>query len=285
MMLLLGAEVSFCEPGEPNQKPHIEAFFRTWSTQIVHSMSGTTFSGITAKGDYNSEKHALYTLDQVKVFFSRWLDTYHNDLHSGLEMSPHEAWTTCLEHEFEPRKFAQEDLRRYFWRMEMVTPSSQNRVRYSNVHWTGGAVGELAHRWPLQKKLCLYYDPGDLGKAWIFHPDYPDDIQELQPVHKHYQEGLTLHFHQEIHARKLKLRKRRVYISAREARAQLLWEISLTNDKHRRLQHNRALERGDVTSDDLAAIHPPASIDRVENKSSLHEYRPDAPDEFSVVRI
>jgi putative transposase len=284
MMLLLGAEVSFCEPGEPNQKPHIEAFFRTWSTQIVHSMSGTTFSNTTKRGDYDSEANAIYTLEQVRDFFSRWLDTYHRDLHSELEMSPDEAWAKCLEHELEPRQFDQDDLRRYFWRREMVTPSSQNRVRYSNVHWHGGAVGEMAHRWPLRKKLCLYYDPGDLGNAWVFHPDYPDDIQPLEPVHKQYQQGLTLHFHQEIHARKLELRKRRVYVCAREARVQLLWEISQTNNKQQRLQHHRALERGDVTNDDLVAIAPQASTERVEVNPSLHEYRSDTPDEFSVVR-
>jgi putative transposase len=166
----------------------------------------------------------------------------------------------------------------------MVTPSSQNKVRYSNVHWTGGAVGELARRWPLRKKLCLYYDPGDLGNAWVFHPDYPDDIHPLKPVHEQYQQGLTLHFHQEIHARKLELRKRRVYVSAREARVQLLWEISQTNNKQQRLQHHRALERGDVTNDDLAALSPQASTERVEVNPSLHEYRSDTPDEFSVVR-
>ncbi|VVN72948.1 hypothetical protein PS718_00539 [Pseudomonas fluorescens] len=281
---LLGAAVSFCEPGEPNQKPHIEAFFKTWSTQIVHSMSGTTFTGVAARGDYNSEKSAIYTLDQIREIFSRWLDSYHNDRHSELEMSPNEAWDKCLENELEPRRYSNDNLRRCFWRKAMVTPSSQGRVRYSNVHWTGGAVSELAQRHPLCKQLELFYDPCDLGKAWICHPDYPMDLSELQPVHKTYQEGLTLHFHQDIHKRKLAQRKRNIYISAHEARLQLLWEISQTNNKHQRSDHHRALERGDVTPEELIAANQPVQVIPSTPAPRLHEYHHDTPSEFSLVR-
>jgi putative transposase len=281
---MLGAEIIFCEPGEPNQKPHVEAFFRTWSTQIVHCMSGTTFSNITARGDYNSEKNATYTLDKVKEVFVRWLDTYHQDWHSELGMSPNEAWAKCLESEFEPRRYSEDDLRHYFWRMEMVTPSSQGRVRYSNVHWTGGAVSALAKRHPIRKKLMLYYDPSDLGKAWIVHPDYPTDIQDLQPVHKEYQEGLTLHFHQEIQKRKRAERKNHVYISAHEARLRILWDISQMNNKSDRAKYHRALERGDVTPAELEnAIRPQDSAANTATPR-VHEYRDDTPDEFTVVR-
>jgi putative transposase len=281
---MLRAEVSFCEPGEPNQKPHIEAFFRTWSTQIVHSMRGTTFTGIASREGYEPEKNATYTLDEVREVFARWLDSYHNDHHSELGMSPNEAWAKCLKNELEPRRHSQNDLRRYFWRKQMVTPSSQNRVRYSNVHWTGGAVSELAKRRPLRKKLLLYYDPCDLAKAWLIHPDYPDDIKELGPVHKNYQEGLTLHFHQEIHKRKLENRRNHAYSTALEARLQLLWEISQTNNKSERLKHHRALERGDVTPGELAVVNQPAPSKPAELLPDFHEYHPDTPDEFVVVR-
>jgi putative transposase len=35
----------------------------------VHLLPGTTFSNIAAKGDYDSEKHAAVTLDELE----RWL--------------------------------------------------------------------------------------------------------------------------------------------------------------------------------------------------------------------
>lgn len=280
---LFGAQVNYCEPGTPNQKPHVEAFFKTWSTQIVHSMSGTTFSRIDKRGEYDSEKHAVYTLDEVSDIFARWLELYHQDHHSALSMSPNEAWAKCLEHELPPRKYSDDDLRRCFWRKERVKPSSQGRVRTHNVHWQGPAVRQLADRYPKSKVLYLYFDPADLAKAYVCHPNYPMDRMEVDAVHPQYQNGLTLHFHEDIQRRKREQRSNKLYITAEEARIQLLWEISHKNKKADPRRQNQLLEGGDVTQLEVATSTAPT--DRpAERLLKQHQYHQDTPEEFAVKR-
>src|SRR5690606_24347898 len=79
-LTLMGSEVLYCEPGEPNQKPFVERWFKTLTTEIIHHMKGTTFSNIQERGEYDSEAEAVFTLEQLKNTFEDWLNlSYHRD--------------------------------------------------------------------------------------------------------------------------------------------------------------------------------------------------------------
>ncbi|WP_060493736.1 DDE-type integrase/transposase/recombinase [Pseudomonas sp. NBRC 111140] len=231
VLWLMGAEVTFCEPDEPNQKPHVERFFETWACEIEHVLRGTTKESIEARGDYNSEEQAMYTLEQARCIFATWLETYHAARHSTLDMSPNEAWSTAVSTQFQPHRFSGDDLRRCFWRSAEVTGTASGRVRHDNLHWWGPAVSYYRTKQPKAKKLVLYFDAGDVGKAWICHPSYPDDIQPLNALHPAYQNGLTLDFHHLIRAQQKAIRQTHCYCRAEEARTQLLWKIAKANKK------------------------------------------------------
>ena len=60
----------------------------------LHDVPGTTFSSIHEKEDYNSDKHAIMTMDELE----KWLlvliaaKTYHYSKHSGIGMPPMRKW-------------------------------------------------------------------------------------------------------------------------------------------------------------------------------------------------
>jgi putative transposase len=51
IMQLLGSDIVYCEPYAPDQKSHVERWFKTQNIQFVHHLSGTTFSNPEERGD------------------------------------------------------------------------------------------------------------------------------------------------------------------------------------------------------------------------------------------
>lgn len=55
----------------PQFGAHVERVLGTINKE-VHNLSGTTFSNITEKGSYNSDKEAMFTLEEL----TQWLLHY-----------------------------------------------------------------------------------------------------------------------------------------------------------------------------------------------------------------
>ncbi|MFJ2548217.1 hypothetical protein ACIOVF_17300 [Pseudomonas sp. NPDC087612] len=276
--LYLG-EASFCEPYTPNEKARIERMIKTFTLRLIHRMKGTTFSNPVERGDYDSAKNAHYTIDQLRHYFSEYIERYHNEYHSTLEMSPNEAWSKCQKLELEPRRFSEDDLRRLFWRKVVVTPHN-GRVRAHNLLWHGAGVAELANRYPASKTLDLYFDPCDVGQACVCHPKYPQDKKTVDPLRPAYQSGLTLSFHRLIHARKLELRQQKKYVSANEAMVQLLLEIARENAAAGNKVSGKTVTAKTSTGNFGAPLTPDAQAEHIPEKS--HDTRKDTPEDFAV---
>jgi len=234
----LGAHITFCEPGNPDQKPHVESFFKSWTTSIVHCMRGTTFS---KPNRYDSEGNAIYTIECLKERFENWLETfYHANFHSGIGMAPKELWVQdeADRHEFVLKKYSEDDLNRHFLSVAYVTPNN-GRLRYKGLAWTGPAVSFIAGRRPGKKTpLRLLYDISELGHAWVCDPEQPGHVYRVDAV-------LTMHLHECIKARLGSQKKSINYRSAREARVRILHEIASANTKRRRKMREIANEYGD----------------------------------------
>jgi len=76
----------------PHFGAHIERLLGTISKK-VHELPGTTFSNILKKGEYNSAKNAVLTLDEARRILTRFIvGEYHERFHKGIQMSPKEKW-------------------------------------------------------------------------------------------------------------------------------------------------------------------------------------------------
>lgn len=247
IIAMMGGEICYCEPGTGNQKPHVEAFFGTWSKEIAHVMPGTTFSSIAARGAYNSEKHAALRLPDVLDIFGRWVkDVYCERIHSSLNTSPRLAWEAGQQAMFPPKRHSTSELHQHFLRAFKASPQ-QGRLRHNSLFWTGPAVAYLANREPKVEKLLVYYDPSDLGTAWASHPDYPEEVLELQAVDPDYQSGLTMHMHQLTLKRLREQRKRFDSNIARRARTEILRDLAKLKTSAQRRKHQQSAEKGSLS--------------------------------------
>lgn len=85
-------EISWRPVDSPEYGGHIERLARTLNERI-HGEPGSTFSNIDAKGDYDSEGNACYTLDEIEKWFTILvLKEYHEENHSELGMSPRKKY-------------------------------------------------------------------------------------------------------------------------------------------------------------------------------------------------
>lgn len=81
------------QPYSPNDKAHIESFFRSLNQSIIHKLKGTTYSSPIHRGDYDSVGNACYTLDVLRELVNEWIDNiYQKRVHSGTQQRPEKMW-------------------------------------------------------------------------------------------------------------------------------------------------------------------------------------------------
>ncbi|WP_052742323.1 DDE-type integrase/transposase/recombinase [Pseudomonas frederiksbergensis] len=247
IMQLLGARVIYCEPYTPDQKPHVERFFKTQNIQFAHHLSGTTFSAPEERGDYNSEKNATYTIVELQEGFSKFLEIYHQNFHRSLNDSPLNTWNKCVDKQFPPRRYSDSDIQRLFLSKTTVLPSN-GRVGFAKLQWTGPAVPALATRGPKKVRLALFFDISDLGTVWICHPDRPEDLFPVESVDPEYQNGLTMQMHRLVQKQLRSERKAFDFKTARDLRVKFI--LALRSDKskaaHKRLARLAESQKSDT---------------------------------------
>ncbi len=76
----------------PQFGAHVERVLGTINKE-VHNLSGTTFSNIAQKGDYNSQKEATFTFEELTKWLIHYIvNIYHKKYHHGIDMSPEDKY-------------------------------------------------------------------------------------------------------------------------------------------------------------------------------------------------
>ncbi|AOE86748.1 DDE-type integrase/transposase/recombinase [Pseudomonas sp. TCU-HL1] len=230
---LIGAKLTYCEPRNPNQKPHVESWFKTLVVQFTHHLQGTTFSNLEERGDYDSEKEAVFTLEELRLKFEEWLEIYHSSFHRTLNMSPRRAWETMRDDQFPARRYSQDQLDGLFL-SQTSSKVIKGRVRHNNLFWTGPGIARIGSLLKKNEEAIVLYDESDLGKAIVYHPRLPENRYIADAVDPTYQCGLTMYAHNLVRAKILKEAKRFSYREAKEARLRLNMELAQGKSKSTR---------------------------------------------------
>lgn len=83
-----GITVTYRLPGTPNLGGNIERAVRTYMDE-VHTLPGTTFSNPSQRGEYNSEKEASLTLNELEKWVAEFVvNVYHKRIHETLQTTP-----------------------------------------------------------------------------------------------------------------------------------------------------------------------------------------------------
>jgi len=87
-----------CPPRMPNGKAIVERFFRTINEDLIHKLPGSTFSNPIDRGDYDSQKFARLTLDDLRAHVDTWIqEVYHQRPHRSLGRAPIAVWNEEIE--------------------------------------------------------------------------------------------------------------------------------------------------------------------------------------------
>lgn len=184
-----GIDIEWRPVGRPNFGAHVERALGTFSKEI-HTLPGTTFSNTQAKGDYNAEKHAAFTLSEFEAWLSIYIaDVYHQKEHSSLHTSPLAAYKRGVFGDENnpgcglPAKITDEDrLKLDFMPFERRTVQDYGVV-IDEIHY----YHDVLRRWintpdpkdsKRKRKFTFRRDPRDISQLWFFDPE----LQTYYPI-------------------------------------------------------------------------------------------------------
>ncbi|CDZ67523.1 TniA protein [Neorhizobium galegae bv. orientalis] len=164
-----GIDLQYRPVARPHYGGHIERLIGTMMG-AVHFLPGSTSSDLSSRGDYDPQRHAIMTLDELE----RWLalqivGRYHADIHSGLRLPPNTAWQDAVSARPHHRRLPYDEHR---FLLDFL-PFEERHVRRDGVHLFGlrywdDVLSPLAGG---PGKLCVRYDPRDLSTVFVEAPD------------------------------------------------------------------------------------------------------------------
>jgi len=99
----LGIELKLCPPGQPQKKPHIERFFRTFNHDLLPLLPGFIGHNVAERQAIQSHGEVL-ELAMTPNDFQRWCDQWCKDYgireHSGINTTPLEKYTDAIANGF-----------------------------------------------------------------------------------------------------------------------------------------------------------------------------------------
>ncbi len=93
-----GIRIDYRPLGQPHYGGIMERVIGTFM-KLVHTLPGTTFSNIEARGDYNSDKQACLTLSELEHWLTIAITKYyHLKLHTGIHQPPIKLYESGVAH-------------------------------------------------------------------------------------------------------------------------------------------------------------------------------------------
>ena len=176
----------------PDNKPHVERFFRTLTYNLVQKIQGTTFSNRFRVEEYESKKYAALTLDQAKEVLVRWVHIYHSAYHSGICRVPLAKYKESTT--FYRPMIIDEDYAEFICRIPYFRKISNGQIQYDNLFYYSHALRTLELKG--SRDVTIYVNESDLSKICVKTSEKGEIIEALS-TDLDYTFNLTLDDHHE----------------------------------------------------------------------------------------
>ena len=158
--------IAYRPPATPRFGGHIERLMGTLMGR-VHALPGTTFSGVGARGGYDSEARSVLTFREFeRILMLEVLGPYHHEVHQALGRPPAAAWAAVISG-VTVRMPADPALLLDFLPFEERV-IRRDGVRLFNVLYQDGALAHIVNGGGA--KLRVKYDPRDLSAVFVELP-------------------------------------------------------------------------------------------------------------------
>lgn len=195
----LGIELEYTPTKQPWLKGCVESFMAR-AAKKMQTLPGATFSNFMKREGYDPEKHVALTLSDLEEVLHRWIiDEYANTLHSGLRMTPREAWELGLSTYHPPLPVDLEVLERVGGHCKTVSLTHSGIRMHSSLRYASVELKAIRNAKANEGKRMLveirHYED-DLGYIYVKNPVTNKFIKVLEGD-QHYSAGVTLHQHLE----------------------------------------------------------------------------------------
>jgi len=195
--LQLGIEIDFAPPRCGAYKGSVERWFGTQNTRLLHELPGTTFSDIFERGEYDSARHAVLSLDALLELVHVWIvDDYNQQPHRGMRDVPYHRWVEGIAR-WPPRlpeRAADLDV--------LIGCVAERRITRSGVelftlHYNSPQLGLIRRALPEGSKARIKYDPADISVVYVLDPSRGAYVV-VPALDQEYTVGLSLWQHDVI---------------------------------------------------------------------------------------
>lgn len=197
MALMMGVIMQFCPSRVPYFKGKVERFFGTLSRDLIHDLPGTTFSTYEDRGDYQSEKKAVITLETLNAIIHKWIiDIYHQKIHGTTNERPIDRWKNSAM-QFPPQLPHSAALINHQIYRITLRKLRVGGVEVNSITYNSDALWQLRKRIGNNKKVEVRFDHEDLSKIYVTDPESGDLLEAQSTVHE-YTVGLSFAEHKAI---------------------------------------------------------------------------------------
>lgn len=270
----LGIELVQMPVKMPHFKAAVERMFGTVNTGLLHTLPGTTFSMPSQRGEYDSEREACITLEELlRVCHIFLLDVYAESFHRGLGDVPARRWEEVTQSGFFPRLPASpEDLKVLLGRVTYRKISSSG-IKILNLRYNSEVLAPL--RTQLQdQKAKIKYDPSDLGSIYVYDPTNQAYL-EVEALDQEYARGLSLWKHRVI-LRTARQDEDKVDILALARAKRKIQEIIQQSKSSKKIRSRSRTARWEADGRSTEHTSNASELPVVGTRSSMTEFPPDA---------
>ncbi|EKU54978.1 transposase [Acinetobacter baumannii] len=191
----LGITIQPAQNRNPNNKPYIERFFGTLAGSLIHKIKGTTFSNPQTRGDYDSQKNASITLENLRSYIDDWIhDVYHKSMNSDFGSIPQTAWSNAIK--LAPPRLISLFHIEIIVRKAMTKTINHGQVGFLDLKYKAHSLATLKAKGI--SKVNVMVDETNLEHVFIEDPFNAGNYIQADSTTPDYTKNLTLYEHQMI---------------------------------------------------------------------------------------
>lgn len=288
----LAITITPAQSKDPNGKAHVESFFRSLTKGIVQKLPGTTFSSPAHRGNYDSGKAAVLTLEKISELVDQWIEeVYHTTVHTRTKRAPIMAWNDELGR-MPPLNLTTADVDAVVRRPELRSIRG-GRVVNNYIEYYSHALAALEAI--TNNPVTILVNDLDLHTVLVQHPHKQDVLILAESVDPEYTLGLTSYEHEEVKKIKNEMAEEDLRRLGTKANLLARWKLieRIQHDTKaaktwiRKLTNGRGRKSSDQHGDKLGANESPALIIEKTDSSSCSatgsDLKPTSPEDPTEV--
>lgn len=171
-----GIALAYRPLGQPHYGGIIERVIGTLMRR-VHELPGTTFSRPAQRGDYDSQRKAVLTLNELEAWLALAVATYHGTVHRGLATTPAARWAEGTAHAAAPHVVANPTAFLVDFLPVIRRRLTRTGFVIDHVHYFADVLKPWISRRHGLDRFVLRRDPRDISRIWVLTPDRTDYVE------------------------------------------------------------------------------------------------------------